>query len=263
VRQTERLQKYLARAGVASRRAAEKLIESGRVKVNGQTVVKMGVKVNPHKDKVMVDNRPISIPRKPFIYIMLNKPPQVLSSTSDDRGRKTVLDYVDVAERVFPIGRLDYHSEGLILLTNDGQLTQKLTHPAFAHEREYQVLVQGAPTRDVLRRWRAGGFEVDGKPVGPMQVERLPAFGDGWLRVILTEGRKRQIREVAKQLNHPVITLLRVRFGPIELGNLKTGAWRYLTQREIAALKGSAHLVNDKSPTGKSLSNKHPKKTRG
>ncbi len=243
VQQAERLQKYLARAGVASRRASEKLIQAGRVKVNGQTVTQMGVRIDPRKDKVTVNDQLIAVSNNPSIYIILNKPPAVLSTTRDDRGRKTLLDIVDLKTRLFPVGRLDYHSEGLILLTNDGALTQKLTHPSFAHEREYQVLVRGTPSKNALRRWRAGGFEVDGKPVGPMQVERLPAFGAGWLRVILTEGRKRQIREIANQLNHPAITLLRVRFGPIKLGNLKTGAWRYLTAREIAALRRSVRLA--------------------
>lgn len=235
--QAERLQKFLARAGVASRRASEKLIEAGRVQVNDQIVTAMGVKVNPRIDKISVDGQPISAPKQAFTYIILNKPPKVVSTTQDEHGRKTVLDCVSIEERLYPVGRLDYHSEGLIILTNDGALTQKLTHPSFAHEREYQVLVSGTLNKDTLRRWRAGGFMVDGKPVGPMQVEQLPALGKGWLRIILTEGRKRHIREVADQLKHPVITLLRVRFGPIRLGKLKTGAWRHLTAREVASLK--------------------------
>lgn len=237
---TERLQKFLARAGVASRRASEALIEAGRVKVNGQTVTAMGFKVSPGRDKVTVDGQPVSIPQTPPNYIILNKPPQVLSTTKDDRGRKTVLDFVKVGARLFPVGRLDFHSEGLILLTDDGELAQKLTHPSFAHEREYQVLLNKTPSRDDLRRWRAGGFMVDGRAVGPMRVELLPALGEGWVRVALTEGRKRQIREVAGQLNLSVITLLRVRFGPIKLGNLKTGAWRYLSPSEATQLKAAS-----------------------
>jgi 23S rRNA pseudouridine2605 synthase len=253
--QAERLQKYLARAGVASRRASEKLIEAGRIKVNGQTVTEMGVKIDPQQDQVTVDGRPVRVStHDQLIYIMLYKPRYVLVSTVTDRDRKTVLDFVDVEARLFPVGRLDFESEGLILLTNDGELTQKLTHPSFGHEREYEVLVQNPPTRDVLRRWRAGGFEVDGKPVGPMEVELLPIKGPNALRVILREGRKRQIREVARQLNHPVISLVRVRFGPIKLGQLKPGHWRHLTAREVVALKRSVRT---------SKQSKHHKKGEG
>ena len=241
-KQTEaiRLQKYLAQAGVASRRASEKIIQAGRVKVNGQTVVQMGLKIDPQKDKVSVDGAPINRPKKPPLYILLNKPRYVLSTTRDGFGeRKTVLDLVDVEERVFPVGRLDFESEGLILLTNDGEITQKLTHPSFAHEREYEVLLDKKPGRNTIRRWREGNFEVDGKRVGPMRVEPLASTGPGWLRIILTEGRKRQIREIAEQLGFSVITLIRVRFGPIKLGKLKPGAWRTLSPREVDALRRS------------------------
>ncbi|HEY85358.1 MAG TPA: rRNA pseudouridine synthase [Chloroflexi bacterium] len=232
-----RLQKYLAQAGVASRRASEKIIQEGRVKVNGQTVVKMGVKIDPRKDKVSVDGALITRSEKPLVYILLNKPRYVLSTTSDDLvERKTVLDLVDVEERVFPVGRLDFMSEGLILLTNDGAITQKLTHPSFAHEREYEVLLDKKLSRSAMRRWREGDFEIDGKRVGPMQVEPLVSTGPGWLRIILTEGRKRQIREIAEQLDYSVITLIRVRFGPIKLGKLKPGAWRALSPREVDML---------------------------
>ena len=237
VKQDERLQKFLARAGIASRRASEKLIEAGRVRVNDKTVITLGVKIDPRKDRVSVDGQVIAVPQTSHTYIILNKPPRVLSTTQDTRGRKTVMSCVPVKERLYPVGRLDYHSEGLILLTNDGDLTQKLTHPSFAHEREYHVLVSGNPTKQVLRKWRQGGFIVDGKPVGPMKVELMPALGGGWLRVTLTEGRKRHIREVADQLGLSVITLLRVRFGSVKLGNLKTGAWRHLTTREVETLK--------------------------
>jgi len=234
-----RLQKYLAHAGVASRRAAETLITDGRVSVNNQTVTELGTKVDPLRDKVSVDGKPVTLPHK-HVYIILNKPRYVLSTTRDGWGdRKTVLDLVDIPERVFPVGRLDFESEGLILLTNDGEIAQRLTHPSFEHEREYEVLVNGTPTKDVLRRWRRGGFEVDGKPVAPMEVSPLRSDAPGWLRVILKEGRKRHIREVAQQLKYPVITLVRVRFGPLKLGNLKPGAWRHLSPREVDMLKQS------------------------
>lgn len=235
-----RLQKFLAHAGVASRRAAEEIISAGRVTVNKKTITELGTKVNPFRDEIRVDGKRITLPKK-FVYIMLNKPRYVLSTTRDGWGdRKTVLDLVDVPERVFPVGRLDFESEGLILLTNDGELAQKLTHPSYQHEREYEVLLEKDPDREALRRWRAGGFEVDGKPVAPMKVERLRSDAPNWLRVTLTEGRKRQIREVAEQLGYPVVTLVRVRFGPLKLGNLKAGAWRHLSPREIDQLKQAA-----------------------
>ncbi len=234
-----RLQKFLAHAGVASRRAAEEIIAAGRVSVNKKIITQLGTKVNPRQDDVRVDGKKITLPQK-HVYIMLNKPRYVLSTTRDGWGdRKTVLDLVDVPERVFPVGRLDFESEGLILLTNDGELAQKLTHPSYRHEREYEVLLDRNLDRDALRRWRAGGFEVDGKPVAPMKVERLRSDAPNWLRITLTEGRKRQIREVAEQLGYPVITLVRVRFGSLKLGNLKPGAWRHLSPREVDQLKQS------------------------
>jgi len=159
-----------------------------------------------------------------------------------------------VPERVFPVGRLDFESEGLILLTDDGELAQKLTHPSYRHEREYEVLLDRNPDRDALRRWRAGGFEVDGKSVAPMQVTRLRSDAPNWLRVTLTEGRKRQIRAVAEQLGYQVITLVRVRFGSLKLGNLKPGAWRHLSPREVDQLKQS--VARQKSAPHRNTSKK-------
>ncbi len=243
--QAERLQKFLAQAGVASRRASEDLIIAGRVQVNGETVLQLGYKINPRSDVVTLDGRRIKANQKPNTYIILHKPCFVLSAASDGRGRKTVLDLVETEERLYPVGRLDYRSEGLVLLTNDGPLAQKLTHPANGHEREYIILVTGKPSLKTLERWRAGGFEVDGKAVGPMQVEAQSHLGPGWLKIILTEGRKRQIRTVAEMLDHPVKTLRRVRFGSLSLGNLRLGQWRHLTSREVQVLKRS---VDAKKP---------------
>lgn len=261
--ETLRLQKYLAQAGVASRRASEELIRAGRVKVNNHVITEMGLKVDPERDKIVVDNKVVSLSKKPHTYIMLNKPRYVLSTTRDDFGdRKTVLDLVDVKERLFPVGRLDFESEGLILLTTDGNLTQRLTHPSFEHEREYEVMVSGEPSKDVLRRWQAGGFEVDGKTVGPMQVERLSPTGPGWLRVILKEGRKRQIREIAAELKHPVITLVRVRFGPLKIGKLKPGAWRNLTPGEVDMLRRDVSKKADPPKPARPGNTSHPKPRR-
>lgn len=236
----ERLQKVLAHAGVASRRASEALIEQGRVTVNGQTVTVLGFKVDPRRDVIVVDGQRLSKPSAKLIYIMLNKPRDVLTAVSDDRGRQTVMNLVDVEERVYPVGRLDLKSEGLILLTNDGELAEKLTHPRSHLEKEYLVLVAGRPSTPTLVRWRRGDIEVEGKPVGRAVVERLKIEGDNtWLKIILTEGRKRQIREVAKALGHPVRKLERVRIGPIKLGHLKPGRWRHLNSVEVQRLKAA------------------------
>ncbi|RME72109.1 MAG: rRNA pseudouridine synthase [Chloroflexi bacterium] len=234
----ERLQKVLAHAGVASRRASEALILQGRVTVNGKVVTELGVKVDPRRDEIAVDGQKISSQAEKPVYIMLNKPRNVVSTVSDRRGRKTVLDLVDAPERVYPVGRLDAPSEGLILLTNDGDLAYHLTHPRYHIEKEYHVLVAGRPGTDTLARWSKGGIEVEGKPAAPAQVERLRVEGpNAWLRIVMTEGRKRQIRVIAKKLGHPVIRLERVRLGPLRLGNLKPGRWRYLTPAEVQRLK--------------------------
>jgi pseudouridine synthase len=237
----ERLQKVLAHAGIASRRASEELIEQGRVTVNGETVTVLGYKVDPRRDVIAVDGRPLSRPSEKPVYVMVNKPREVLTAASDDRGRKTVVDLVEVQERVYPVGRLDFKSEGLVLLTNDGELAEKLTHPRSHVEKEYQVLVIGRPSNQTLARWRRGEIEVEGKPTAQTVVERLNIEGanNTWLKIIMTEGRKRQIREVAKALGHPVIRLERVRIGPIKLGHLKPGKWRHLNPVEVEQLKRS------------------------
>ncbi|MBI1880173.1 MAG: rRNA pseudouridine synthase [Chloroflexi bacterium] len=243
----ERLQKVLAHAGVASRRASEALIEQGRVTVNGQTVTVLGTKVDPQRDVIAVDGRQLPKSSTKPIYIILNKPRDVLTAASDDRGRQTVVDLVEVAERVYPVGRLDLKSEGLVLLTNDGELAETLTHPRSHVEKEYLVLVSGRPSTPTLARWRRGEIEVEGKPVGRAMVERLKIEGDNtWLKIILTEGRKRQIREVARILGHPVIRLERIRIGPIKLGHLKPGRWRHLSSVEVEQLKRSVKVKRER-----------------
>ncbi|GAB4440745.1 MAG: hypothetical protein Kow0031_22710 [Anaerolineae bacterium] len=243
----ERLQKVLAHAGVASRRASEELILAGRVSVNGRVVTELGSKVDPRHDSIMVDGQPIGKQQEQTVYIMLNKPRQVLSAASDDRGRRTVIDLVGLQERVYPVGRLDFNSEGLILLTNDGDLTRKITHPSQHVEKEYHVLVRGKPTTDTLFRWRAGDFELEGEKAAPAKVEKMSDEGeDTWLRIILTEGRKRQIRESARLLGHPVRALNRIRIGPLKLGNLKQGRWRHLTQEEVQRLKNAVKKAGQK-----------------
>jgi len=243
----ERLQKVLARAGVASRRAAEELIVAGRVSVNGQVVTQLGTRVIPGQDIIAVDGERVSVAAEEPTYIMLNKPRGVLSAVEDARGRRTVTDLVNVEARLFPVGRLDLNSEGLVLLTNDGELAHRMTHPRYGHEKEYEVLVEGSPSDRTLVKWRRGSVLLDGEPTAPCRVERLRLERgacqgrDGtWLRVIMREGRKRQIRRVAAALGHPVHRLIRTRIGPLKLGRLKVGDWRHLTQAEVNALRAAA-----------------------
>lgn len=239
-RNQERLQKVIAHAGIASRRASETLIQEGRVMVNGQVVTEMGVKVDRERDQILVDGEPLSRAEK-LVYIALNKPPDVLSTTQDDRnrGRLTVLDLIeDIDQRVYPVGRLDQQSQGLILLTNDGGLAEKLTHPRYHIQKEYRVLVKGKPTAPVFKRWREGDVEIDGQRPKPAVVSFVSGDKDAvMLKVILTEGRKRQIRLTAKALGYPVKKLERIRIGPISLGHLKVGHWRYLSPKELHALR--------------------------
>jgi len=233
----ERVQKILAQAGIASRRACEKLIAEGRVTVNGK-IIQLGDKADGRKDKIRLDGRLINIPNT-FTYIALNKPRKVLSSTTSEGNKTTVLDLVQVKERLFPVGRLDFESEGLILLTNDGELSNLLTHPRYEHEKEYRVLVAHKPDEKQISLWRKGVVLEDGYRTAPSDVyiEKLKGKG-AWLRVTMKEGRKRQIREIARQIGLPVVKIIRVRLSSLHLGSLKSGQWRYLEENEIAALKG-------------------------
>ena len=232
----ERVQKILARAGIASRRGSEKFILEGRVTVNGKKI-KLGDKADSTKDKIKLDGRLLELPEE-FIYIALNKPRRVLSTTKKEEQVTTVLDLVPDQGRIFPVGRLDFDSEGLILLTNDGDLTYQLTHPRFGHEKEYRVLVAQHPDDEQLTIWRNGVVLEDGYRTAPANVtiERLKGKG-AWLRVIMTEGRKRQIREIAKRIGLPIVKLIRIRISNLFLGNLKPGEWRHLEVKEIHKLK--------------------------
>lgn len=242
-----RLQKVLSQAGVASRRASERLIREGRVEVNGQRVTEMGVKVDPDRDVIAVDGRRVTVPNKRR-YVVLHKPRGVLSVLDDDRGRRTVRDLLPDAEGLYPAGRLDYNSEGLLLLTDDGPLTQRLTHPRYEHEKEYLVLARGEPPVEVLRALRAGIELEDGRtaPARVGRVEQTPfgraPQGEVWLRFVLHEGRKRQIRRMCKAVGLGVRRLIRVRIGPILLGDLEAGQHRALTADEVRRLRRAAGL---------------------
>ncbi len=233
----ERLQKILAQAGFGSRRSCEELITARRVQVNGK-VAELGSKADPQTDKILVDMQPI--PRIPVqkVYIALNKPRGVLSDVDTEDARQTVRDLVPVPGHLFAVGRLDFDSEGLILMTDDGEMAHHLTHPRYEHEKEYQVLVATVPDEKQLAIWRRGVVLPDGHRTAPAQVKVDRQAGKGaWLTVILHEGRKRQIREVGSTIGLPVQRILRVRIGTLQLGNLKPGEWRYLTSSEVKLLK--------------------------
>jgi len=233
---SQRLQKVLAHAGVASRRRAEELIRQGRVTVNRQVVTELGTKVDPTRDEIRVDGERIRA-ASGSVYIVLNKPRGVLSTMEDERGRRSLGDLVPVPTRLYPVGRLDVSSEGLILLTDDGELANLLTHPRYGHDKEYLVLVTGHPSDKTLEAWQQGVL-LEGKPTAPAQVNAVKSQADSTLlRIVMYEGRKRQIRNVAALLGHPVRELKRVRLGPLRLGTLETGQWRYLTAREISELE--------------------------
>jgi pseudouridine synthase len=237
----ERLHKFLSQAGVASRRKCEELIAAGRVKVNGETVSLAGSKVDPEHDRVEVDGKPVALPKR-HVYWLLNKPAGYVSTVRDPQGRPTVLDLVSQAERLYPVGRLDLDSEGLLLLTDDGELTQRLTHPSYEHEKEYEVLVEGRPTQNALQRLRAGVELEDGlTSAADVAVLRTDA-GRTWLRLVIHEGRKRQLRRMCDAVGHPVQRVIRVRMGPLTLGDLRPGQHRPLTAQERTQLRKAVGL---------------------
>ena len=232
----ERLQKILARAGYGSRRGCEELIVAKRVLVNGH-VAELGSQADPETDRITVDGTLIHA-SPPLTYIAIYKPRGVISAVTTPDQRSTVRDLVEVPGQLYPVGRLDVDSEGLILLTNDGELANQLTHPRFGHEKEYRVLVARRPDEEQLNNWRRGIVLSDGYKTASTQVFFESSSGKGaWLRVIMTEGRKRQIRETGSLLGLPVVKIIRVRIGELRLGNLKPRQWRYLTEAEITALK--------------------------
>jgi 23S rRNA pseudouridine2605 synthase len=227
----ERLQKVLAQLGVGSRRACEELIAAGRVAVNGEIAV-LGRRVDPDTDRVAIDGVPVGI-RPGLVYYALNKPAGVISTVSDPQRRPAVTELVPPEPRVHPVGRLDADSEGLLLLTNDGDLTFRLTHPRFGVEKEYLVMVKGTPARGALRRLREGVVLEDG-PTAPARVAPVGAHG---LRITIHEGRNRQVRRMCDAVGHPVQRLVRTRIGPVRMGKLAPGEWRALTSGEVRALE--------------------------
>ncbi|MCD4739421.1 MAG: rRNA pseudouridine synthase [Anaerolineae bacterium] len=231
----QRLQKILAHAGYGSRRSCEELITAGRVAVDGK-VATLGDQADPIEQQITLDDKPIRIANPKHIYVMLHKPRAVISTVSDQHGRRTVRDLIALRGRIYPVGRLDAKSEGLILLTDDGQLTQQLTHPKYKHPRVYRVLVSGNPTEQTLQEWKKG-IVLNGKRVrcDAIKVEQQRERHT-WLRITVHEGRKHLVRRLVAALGHPVQRLIRVQMGPIRIGNLKPGEWRHLRPREVEAL---------------------------
>jgi 23S rRNA pseudouridine2605 synthase/23S rRNA pseudouridine2604 synthase len=221
-----RLQKYLSVAGICSRRKGEEYIKAGWVKVNGEVVTELGVKVDPERDAVEVDRHAIRSDTVP-IYIALNKPKGYVSSC-DQQNEQIVTDLLDISDRVYPIGRLDKDSTGLLLLTNDGQLHHRLTHPSFNHEKEYEVAVAKPLPEGALRKL-AKGLPMMGTRTRPARVDRISARR---FRIVLQEGKNRQIRRMVRKVGNRVTSLKRIRIANIRLGNLPSGNWRHLTESE-------------------------------
>jgi pseudouridine synthase len=244
---SERLQKILSQAGVASRRASEKLMLDGRVTVNGATVRELGTKADPTCDEIRVDGRRIKIAAR-HRYLLLNKPRGYVTTRSDPERRPTVIDLLHgVSEYVYPVGRLDFDSEGLLLVTNDGDLAARLTHPRHAVARVYDARVLGVPDAHDLDRL-AKGIVIDGERTAPAHVKTL---GPGHLIITLREGRNRQVRKMCDAIGHPVTALKRIAIGPIRDARLKPGEWRDLTERELRQLRNAAAPIHREGHQGR------------
>jgi 23S rRNA pseudouridine2605 synthase len=230
----ERLQKVLARAGLGSRRTCEDLIAAGRVTVNG-AVATLGARVDAEADTIEVDGARLGV-RQDLVHYLLNKPAGVVTTAADPQGRRTVVDLVPAHPRVYPVGRLDIDTEGLLILTNDGELAHRLTHPSFGVDKEYLAEVEGTPSRGALRRLR-DGVDLDDGRTAPA---RASLVGDHTVRLTIHEGRNRQVRRMCEAVGHPVRRLVRVRIGPVADRRLPPGAARTLTQAELRALERAA-----------------------
>ncbi|MBW1974971.1 MAG: rRNA pseudouridine synthase [Deltaproteobacteria bacterium] len=240
-----RLQKFIALAGLTSRRKAEEWIHEGRVQVNGETVTEMGITVDPETDEVRVDGKVVR-PASRKVYLAMYKPRFCVTTLHDPQGRPTVMDFLrDVKERVYPVGRLDFDSEGLLLFTNDGQLAHRLIHPSFGVEKEYIVLVKGHPGKWFFKKWREGVYLEEGK-TAPARVEVIKRERTRtWLKVIIHQGWYRQIKRMGLVTGHPVLRIKRVRYGPIQLGDLKPGHYRELSNDEVTKLYWVTALIKE------------------
>lgn len=232
----ERLQKYMASCGVASRRKCENIILDGRVKVNDTVVYELGTKVDSKNDKVYVDSKLIT-KEENKIYIALNKPEGYVSTVKDDRGRKTLLDLVNVKERIYPIGRLDYDTSGLIVLTNDGDIYNKIIHPRGEINKVYIAHIKGIPSNESIKTF-CSGIDLDGYITSNANFKILKEFKDTCtVEITIHEGKNRQVRRMCDAINHPVISLKRISIGKLTLGNLKKGEWKYLHENDLKYLQ--------------------------
>ncbi|MGI6225260.1 MAG: pseudouridine synthase [Peptococcales bacterium] len=239
----ERLHKFLAHAGIGSRRSCEELILEGRVKVNGLIITTLGTKVDPTKDIIEIDNKKIN-KKEEMIYVVLHKPDGYVTTSKDPQGRPTVLDLTKgIKQRIYPVGRLDYATEGLLLLTNDGEFAYRLTHPKYQVKKVYQALVKGTPNERSLDQLRKGVLLEDGF-TQPAKVKFLNSNNENTLlEIIISEGKNRQVRRMCKAINHPVLNLKRVQIGSLSLGSLPKGKFRLLTNYELKKLKMIVDMV--------------------
>jgi pseudouridine synthase len=248
----ERLQKFLAHAGIASRRHAEELIQAGVVTVNGAVVGELGTRVDPQRDDVRVRGRRVSLPET-HLYVAMNKPEGIITTATDPRGRRTVLDILPAgwrSQRVYPVGRLDRDSEGLLLLTNDGEFAFRLAHPRFSLPKEYHALIEGEPSPEALDQLRQGVLmRGEQRPTSPAKVRVIHRHEHAtWVSVEIHEGRNRQVRRMFEAVGYRVVRLQRVRVGPLELGNLRPGKSRPLTEAEVQALRAVAFPPDKPAP---------------
>jgi 23S rRNA pseudouridine2605 synthase len=263
---SERLQKILSAAGVASRRLSEELITQGRVAVNGKTVTELGTKADPSVDEIKVDGRRIKTEQRRR-YILLNKPRGYITSRSDPEGRPTVMDLMKgVKEYIYPVGRLDYDSEGLLLLTNDGELAARLTHPRHEVEKVYEARVKGVPDDKALARL-ARGVPIEGRRTAPAKIRASEPFlkGSGEQTIVeisIHEGRQRQVRKMFDAVGHPVVRLRRVRIGPITDPDIPPGHWRDLTPQEIDRLQKACGVTTSPRPHPKGTGEPNPARRR-
>ena len=229
----ERLQKILAKAGIASRRKAEELIRQGRVKVDGRLVTEMGIRVDPEHQQIEFDGKPVTVEEKK-VYVLLHKPAGYVSTVHDPQGRPIVTELIkDIQERVFPVGRLDLDTEGALLLTNDGELAQKILHPSFEVNKTYRAVVKGRPSKKKVAML-SNGIDIDGQKTWPAMVKVLSTGNnETTLQLIIHEGRKRQVRKMCEAVGHPVFRLKRIAYGKLKLGNLAAGKFRFLSEKDL------------------------------
>ena len=245
----ERLQKVMASRGVASRRECEELILAGRVTVNGAIVREMGTKVS-EEDVICVDGRELPNQKEPLVYLMLNKPKGYVTTVKDPQGRNTVMDLLpNIKARVFPVGRLDYDTEGLLLMTNDGDMSFSLTHPSHGVDKTYLATVWGTPTREAIEKLRSGIGLEDGI-TAPARVKLVKRGRQAEIEIIIHEGKKRQVRRMLQAIGHSVVSLKRTRFGPLSLQGLAPGKYRHLTLEELRALRSHKHSVTARRSSG-------------